>query len=102
MNMKTPPTTPLYSNGKLILRDVLAVDRTRLANERTLLAWLRTALMELVSGITLIKLFEGMMMAELVGFALLPLGLVTAIYGVRRFFHVRSLIERSDRNGNGG
>ena len=40
---------------QLILRDVLAIDRTRLANERTLLAWLRTALMLLISGVTLIK-----------------------------------------------
>jgi putative membrane protein len=100
MNTKSAPTAPLYSNGKLILRDVLAVDRTRLANERTLLAWLRTALMELVSGITLIKLFEGMLVAEVAGFVLLPLGMITAVYGVRRFFHVRSLIEGSHRNGD--
>jgi len=55
---KIPP--PYAGTGEtLILRDVLAIDRTRLANERTLLAWLRTGLMLLVSGVTLIKLFEG-------------------------------------------
>jgi len=99
--MKTNQTssTTLYNNGKLILRDVLAVDRTRLANERTLLAWLRTALMELVSGVTLIKLFEGILLAEVAGIILLPLGLITAAYGIHRFFHVRSLIMNAERNG---
>ena len=35
----------------LILQDVLAIDRTRLANERTLLAWLRTAITLLAPGL---------------------------------------------------
>jgi putative membrane protein len=99
MNTKSTSLAPPYSNGKLILRDVLAVDRTRLANERTLLAWLRTALMELVSGITLIKLFEGVLLAEIIGFSLLPLGLITAAYGIHRFFRVRALILNAERNG---
>ena len=34
-----------FTAEELILRDHLALDRTRLANERTLLAYLRTALM---------------------------------------------------------
>ena len=39
-----------YSREELILRDHLALDRTRLANERTLLSYLRTALMLMVAG----------------------------------------------------
>ena len=45
----------------LILRDHLALDRTRLANRRTMLAYLRTALMLLVSGATLVKVFHSEM-----------------------------------------
>ncbi|MEJ2466734.1 MAG: DUF202 domain-containing protein [Candidatus Thiodiazotropha sp.] len=76
----------------LILRDELAIDRTRLANERTLLAWLRTALMMLASGLTLIKLFAGVFSAELLGAALIPTAVMTAVYGVRHFFVVREQI----------
>jgi putative membrane protein len=85
----------------LILRDVLAIDRTRLANERTLLAWLRTAIMLLVSGVTLIKLFEGITALEVMGALLIPLGLLTAAWGFRRYLHTRILIEEAepiDRN----
>ena len=85
-------------SDQLILRDVLAIDRTRLANERTLLAWLRTALMLLVTGVTLIKLFEGVLAMEILGMVLLPMGLLAAGYGLRRYLHTRALIEASQQN----
>jgi putative membrane protein len=46
-----------FENKELILRDELAIDRTRLANERTYLAYLRTALALGIVGGTLIHLF---------------------------------------------
>lgn len=78
----------LYAgHGKqLILRDQLAIDRTRLANERTLLSWLRTALMMLVSGITLLKLFEGVLALEVTGGVLIPVSFLMAAWGVRRYW----------------
>ncbi|MGD2081537.1 MAG: DUF202 domain-containing protein [Chromatiales bacterium] len=79
-----------------ILRDVLAIDRTRLANERTLLAWLRTALMLLVSGVTLLKLFEGVRAMEITGAVLIPLAFLTAAIGLRRYVQTRRLIEAAD------
>lgn len=82
----------------LILRDVMAIDRTRLANERTLLAWLRTALMLIVSGVSLIKVFEGTTVLEILGFALIPIGLIAAAYGVLRFLHMCARIEREASN----
>jgi len=39
------------------LRDHLAVERTILANKRTLLSYVRTAILLLGSGLTIIKLF---------------------------------------------
>lgn len=78
---------------QLILRDVLAIDRTRLANERMLLAWIRTAVMLLVSGITLIKLFEGIAVMEILGSLLIPAGLLTAALGIHRYFSTRNLID---------
>lgn len=91
------PQNPYAGRAQqLILRDALAIDRTRLANERTLLAWLRTALMMLVSGITLLKLFEGQLIMEALGALLIPLSLITAALGARRFARTRVQIEAAD------
>ncbi len=93
------PPPPYSQPGQpLILRDVLAMDRTRLANERTLLAWLRTALMLLVSGVTLIKLFEGVRTLEILGFSLIPVSILVAAWGVRRYLQTCRLIRAADRS----
>lgn len=44
---------------ELILRDRLALDRTKLANERTHLAYMRTVVSLIVAAITLYDLLEG-------------------------------------------
>ena len=46
-----------FVKQELILRDELAIDRTRLANERTFLAFLRTALTLAIVGGTCLHLF---------------------------------------------
>ena len=43
---------------RLILRDHLALERTRLANERTVLAYVRTAFALLAGALTLAHLYE--------------------------------------------
>ncbi|MBL8031437.1 MAG: DUF202 domain-containing protein, partial [Candidatus Doudnabacteria bacterium] len=45
-------------NQHLILRDHLAVDRTRLAVERAFLAYIRTGLTFLVAGVSGYNLFQ--------------------------------------------
>jgi putative membrane protein len=93
------PQPPYTGHGQqLILRDVLAIDRTRLANERTLLAWVRTAVMLLVSGMTLLKLFEGNWPLEILGAVLIPVALAAVAIGLWRYFQTRSLIEASDHD----
>lgn len=42
----------------LIVRDWLAIERTKLANERTFLSYFRTSLFIFVSGLTIIKIKE--------------------------------------------
>jgi putative membrane protein len=90
---ESPPDPYADPALQLILRDLLAIDRTRLANERTVLAWLRTALMMLVSGITLLKLFEGVVVMEVIGSTLIPASLLTAAWGLRRYLRTRASIE---------
>ena len=62
--------------------DDLAVDRTALSNERTLLAYLRTALQAIVGGATLIRFFDHPV-ADIVGWLLLPCGVVLVVLGIR-------------------
>lgn len=82
---------------RLILRDHLALDRTRLANERTLLAYVRTAIMLLVSGVSLIKLFGTEQRALVaLGYALVPVGLAAGALGFVRFRQVNRQITRGE------
>lgn len=76
------------ADSTMPLTDRLAIDRTSLANERTLLAYIRTAIMLAVSGITFIKFFPEIRVAHFLGWSLLPLSLVLAALGLSRFMHV--------------
>ena len=46
------------SNSELKITDILAIDRTRLAAERNLMAWVRTALSMLTFGFTIYKFLQ--------------------------------------------
>jgi len=70
---------------------VLAIVRTELANRRTLLAYLNTALALFVSGIGMLKLTEDNWL-EWLGFALVPVSIVVAIIGVVDYLVLRRSI----------
>ena len=53
---KVKEKAKFVNNEKIILRDYLALERTKLANERTLFAYIRTSLYLLLAGLTLIQL----------------------------------------------
>lgn len=69
----------------MILRDRLALDRTQLANERTLLAYLRTSIMMFASGVTLLKIFEHQGWWEALGWCLIALSPVMGVWGFVRY-----------------
>lgn len=52
----TKSEVPFINKEEIILRDYLALERTRLANERTLFAYIRTSLYLILAGLTLIQL----------------------------------------------
>lgn len=69
----------------MILRDHLALDRTIMANERTLLAWIRTAISIIVAGVGFIKIFdEGTL--QLLGVVLIFIGMITFSFGIKRYY----------------
>lgn len=82
-----------FSKEELILRDYLAIDRTNLANENSILAYIRTALTFFISGISLIKFFN-YLVVNLIGWALLILGIATMIIGIINFRNMSKTIRR--------
>ena len=76
------------------LRDKLAVQRTILANQRTLLSFFTASLAVAVTGITLIRFFEDHWTRRL-GCALLPCAVIFLILGFYNYFSHRKSIDRA-------
>lgn len=73
-----------FNREDMILRDWLALDRTVLANKRTFLAYGRTAIAMMALGIAFVKLINHEFF-EISGFALIFLGVVVFLIGLREF-----------------
>ncbi|VXD10755.1 DUF202 domain-containing protein [Marinoscillum sp. 108] len=73
---------------EMILRDHLVLDRTKLANQRTLLAFVRTSLYLVVSGIAVIKV-DFLDKIRFLGFILVGISLIVLILGVWNYFYFR-------------
>lgn len=78
-----------FASSQLILRDELALDRTRLANERTFLAYARTAIMLVVSGVTLVKFFPDQFWMEMLAVGLIPGGIAVILVGTLRYIRLQ-------------
>ncbi|MGB3524552.1 MAG: DUF202 domain-containing protein [Flavobacteriales bacterium] len=85
---------PQFRNREpLILRDHLALERTRLSNERTLLSYIRSSLYLLIGGIALIQI-EGYGDLRYVGYLALLLCVLFVVVGFFRFFRLRDQLDR--------
>ena len=82
-----------------ILRDYLAIDRTRLANQRTLLAFLRTGLYLFVTALAVMKVDIFYELRSL-GFLFIGLAVITIVVGVINYFRMRKKINRHYSNSN--
>ena len=72
------------------LNDILAMERTTMANERTFLAYIRTAMTLLVPGVTGVQLADTLLL-RVVSSLFVPLGVVVFIIGVLRFQKKRKM-----------
>lgn len=77
------PFKPRIINEKL-LREHLALERTKLANERTLLSYIRSSLYLLIGGIALLQL-EGYGNLHWLGYVSLVLCLLFVFIGFSRY-----------------
>lgn len=73
-----------FKRDDMILRDWLALDRTVLANQRTFLAYSRTAMTMAVLGIAFVKLI-GHPFFEISGFLLILFGVFVFYVGWREY-----------------
>ncbi len=84
--------TDEYQNKEdIILRDHLAIERTKLANERTLLSYIRTTLYLILAGIA----FLGMKDLEEIkglGYFSLSLSFIVLFIGILRFYQLKKHI----------
>jgi putative membrane protein len=81
---------------RMILRDYLAIDRTRLSNQNTFLAYVRTALTLFVAGVTFIRFFDQLIF-EIIGWIFVPLGIATFLVGAFRYNRIRTVLARIGR-----
>ena len=80
-----------FRDVSLTLNDYLAIDRTILSNERTLLAYGRTALAMVIIGGSALKFFDSVVLM-FVGWVFLSGGLIVMFIGWRRYRHTDQLL----------
>lgn len=82
--------------GQLILRDRLAENRTALANERTLLSYVRTALALFAAGVSFINFFRPPIII-VIGWIFIPIGAYLLLKGIASFRRVNRLMRVEEK-----
>ncbi|MCZ7602463.1 MAG: DUF202 domain-containing protein [Melioribacteraceae bacterium] len=83
----------IFSNKeRIILRDYLALERTKLANERTFMAYLRTSLYMILGGIAFLQM-EDFKEIIWVSYVTLGLSVVLLFVGLYRYLQIRYRIK---------
>jgi putative membrane protein len=80
-----------FRERDLTLNDYLAIDRTVLANERTLLSYVRTGLTLVIIGGSALKFFDSQVFT-VVGWVFIACGAVVFFIGWRRYRHTDGLL----------
>ncbi len=83
-------------NKDLILREKLAIQRTHLANQTTLLSYLRTALYFFVAGLSIEQFFN--MEHSVISIIFFGFAIIIALYGMLNYFTQRKSIDQSKKN----
>jgi putative membrane protein len=78
---------------KIILRDYLALERTRLANERTLFSYIRTALYLVLGGIAFLQL-QGFEKIKWLGYFSLALSIIFLVFGILKYYQLKNKLKK--------
>lgn len=76
---------------EIILRDFLSLERTRLANERTFLSYIRTSLYLIVGGFALLQI-ESLEHFEWAGYLLFAFSAVSLVVGTHKYLYLRKTL----------
>lgn len=80
--------------SKLILRDTLAIDRTKLANQRTLLSYSRTGFSFIVTALAIFEFSKGSLWSQISAWSLIAIGVVVIIIGFITYIRMRRQIDK--------
>lgn len=86
-----------FVEKELNLNDQLAAIRSILANERTFLAYQRTALATFVAGLTILQFFLNFWF-QFIGFLLIPIAIFTIALGFVRYRKTRRYIFQLEKD----
>lgn len=90
-----------FKNDKvLILRDYLALERTKLANVRTLFAYIRTSLYLLTAGIGILQIKSISNLDGLAWVCILS-GILLFFLGIAQFWKMRKHLKEYEKSGEG-
>lgn len=92
-----PESTSANINKDLILREKLAIERTRMANDRTLLSFVRTSLYFSVAAFTLHAMVQ-IKNGWIIELALWMLAGLILITGLMKFYKSAKLIRESRKH----
>lgn len=94
-------TDDYVKKEEIILRDHLAMERTKLANERTLFSYIRTSLYLILAGIAFLGM-EDLGELKVLGYFSLIFSAIILIIGIIRFIqlkrHLRTLYKPLDND----
>ncbi len=79
-----------------IVRDLMPIERTILANERAFLAFWRTALTLFIAGLTFLQFFENKVV-QMVGWVFMPTSVAVFIQGVRVYRKMYQVIKQAEQ-----
>lgn len=92
--IRIPKIVPDYQNReKIILRDFLALERTTLANERTLFAYIRTSLYLILGGIAFLKM-ESLATVQWLAYLSFGISFLMIVYGLLRYFKLKRKLQK--------
>lgn len=101
--MNKIPTTFYHFENKeeIIFRDYLAIERTRLANERTLLSYIRTSLYLLLGAVAFFQL-EGLDRIKWLAYPSLLFSILSLMIGIIKYVRLKKRLNDTMRKEKHG
>lgn len=100
MKFKIIPSSKKFENKeKIILRDFLAMERTSLANERTLFSYIRASLYMAIGGVAIIE-YEGFSSFSWLAYTVFGLSGLLIFIGVFRYRRLKKKLSTYYRSMN--